>query len=254
MKNKRSLFIVVAMVLLLAVVIGMGGTTFAKYITEKNVVTTSATVAKWGYSITMETANLFGKNYAVATGVVDDAAGTAVVSVDASTKKVAPGTNGFMTFNVSGTAEVMSSITIDVSNDAKTVKLLKDATSAPITGGYEPIKWTLQKKDNTATTPAYADVVADTDFATLVSELEGESVASIAANTPVDVDYKISWAWAFETGADDNAKIQNNKYDTYLGDLAAAPTAPDAAIASIEVAFEIDVTVQQIEPKPVPTP
>ena len=54
--KKRSLFIVVAMVLLLAVVLGMGGTTFAKYITSKDVPVESATVAKWGYVITANAA------------------------------------------------------------------------------------------------------------------------------------------------------------------------------------------------------
>ena len=61
-KNIRP-FIITAMVALIALVVGMGGYTFAKYFTSTGTHSNQATVAKWGFVLSANATNLFGEEY-----------------------------------------------------------------------------------------------------------------------------------------------------------------------------------------------
>ena len=61
-KQKRTATIA-SMAALLAVVLGMGGQTFAKYITTQETADT-ATVAKWGLTAQIDASTMFGSAYA----------------------------------------------------------------------------------------------------------------------------------------------------------------------------------------------
>ena len=58
-KNKK-LFMVVAIVLMLGLVAGMGAMTYSRYATKYDAPPQSATAAKWGFVVTANAENLFG--------------------------------------------------------------------------------------------------------------------------------------------------------------------------------------------------
>ena len=62
MKNKKLLTIL-AMVLMVSLVVGMGAMTYAKYVSNYDGGSGTATAAKWGFVVTANTDNLFGTQY-----------------------------------------------------------------------------------------------------------------------------------------------------------------------------------------------
>lgn len=215
MKNKRSLFIVVAMVLLLAVVIGMGGTTFAKYISKSDNVTNEARVAKWGYTFSATT-DLFGKEYTKGTTYAEVVAdnGVAVVAEDLV---VAPGTAGEMTFTINPNgSEVLTQITFDVA-DGYTDIYLED---------YHPLVWTLNGT-KAGTNGTMAELVTALEALTYVIEPE--------TTTPTEVE--IAWSWEFSNGHDVE--------DTALGVKAQAGTTEGTTLS-----FTFTGTATQIQAAP----
>ena len=63
LRNKKFLT-VMAMVLMVAMVVGMGTMTYARYVTSASMTNPeSATAAKWGYVLSINSENLFGKQY-----------------------------------------------------------------------------------------------------------------------------------------------------------------------------------------------
>lgn len=209
-RNARSA-VVVGLLLLLAAVIGFGGYTLAKYVSSKQDAG-SATVAKWGFTVTADSTSLFGDKYKKGTDAsvvtTDSDATFTVKATSADTKVVAPGTTGSMTFAIKGSAEVRAQINLEftVTND---IKLVYTAGGAEQT--YAPVKWTLKKG---ATTLVDGKTLAD-----VKTELDKVKTVTYAAGaTAVDDEYTLSWAWAFEG---------NDKLDTLLGMV--ANNAPNGA-------------------------
>ena len=136
--NRNTRLIIVAIVLALVVLLlCIGGSTFARYISSKNLPSNQATVAKWGYVVTANTKNLFGKNYAN-TAIVTDTTGDPKLDVKASGNVVAPGTKGEITFGVTGSAEVLAklNLTFTVKSDVSLTygrKVRKQPTT-PLSG------------------------------------------------------------------------------------------------------------------------
>ncbi|MFA5561716.1 MAG: hypothetical protein WDA00_03670 [Eubacteriales bacterium] len=198
------------------------GNTFAKYITSASGSDT-ARVAHWGVAIDGNTASeiaslavsdLFANSY-------ENAGGT-LTTVDGGTDKVfAPGTAGAIGFTVSGAPEV--AYTFVVTATGGETGNWKDAEG----DDYLPIVYTLTD-NNTSDSENYGSMTA------LVAALNDLTTAdTIAAGTAIDLDYTISWAWAFESG--------NDAADTYLGDYAADP-ANAATIPGVELSITITVT------------
>ena len=115
MKNKsrksKKLLVVVAVILMLGLVVGMGAMTYSRYVTSGSTAQT-ATAAKWGFVVTVSADDLFASDYTKADGasLATKATGTGV-AVHASTtgtNLVAPGTTGSMTITISGSAEVLA--------------------------------------------------------------------------------------------------------------------------------------------------
>lgn len=241
-QGKKRALVLVAMVVLLAVVLGMGGTTFAKYITVEQVPTQQATVAKWGYVVTTNTNNLFGTKYkGTGLATVNDS-GTSVVAGGTS-KVVAPGTTGSFDIDINGEAEVLSKLTIKFANDGKqAIALTKDVEGATV--AYEPIVWTVV---GTATVGSVSILPTghtnDTKYnmAGLVELMEKLSQASIAANTTVAIDLTVTWTWAFYT---DDTK---DNYDTALGYLIAGSEEKGEAAGQTTMKLEFNITLEQIQ-------
>ncbi len=243
--NRKSIF-VIALLLLLVAVIGFGGYTMSKYISSKNK-EGSASVAKWGYTITADTTKLFGDEYVA--GVIGDAtAEGAVITAKADTTNrfiVAPGHSGSMTFTVKGTAEVKAKISLSFVNTPDEIVLNYTKSGAAEVKNYYPVKWTLTKKnkDGDSTT------IAEGKLSEIEEKLKGADYTGTTYDAGADVEdvYTLSWSWAFEN-TDDDA----NSLDTLLGWTASGATVPDdygfavAAGTSTDIAFALNISVEQL--------
>lgn len=205
-RKTKKLLSIVAMVLMVGLIAGMGAMTYAKYVTTGSVPTQSATAAKWGFVITADTSNLFGTDYdqTDATNKIATKVTTDGVAVNASgdTNVVAPGTTGSMTITVSGSAEVLAKLTVTVDTGTADIAL----------GDYKPVKWSITgtSEDNTVT---------DGTLEAVLNALKTDAdTTSIAAGETVSKSYTISWKWAFDG---DNAK------DTVIGYKAMGKTYDD---------------------------
>ena len=230
--------IITLMVALVAVVVGMGGFTFAKYYSSTGAKTNQATVAKWGFVINANVTDLFGEDYKgeglAATG--SSATGTVVVSADDTTTHnvVAPGTTGSMTFSLSGTAEVLSKLTITASSSSDVI--LKTSGQED----YVPLKWTLAKNGSP---------VADCSDLTLAQMIEkinalDDNDQSVAPNTELACagNYTLTWEWAFTSSG-------NDAKDTILGQIVAGTetASGDYAGTTTVVQFSITISIEQIQ-------
>lgn len=247
--NKKSVF-VIALLLLLVAVIGFGGYTMSKYVSSKSDKGT-ANVAKWGFEVTAKGDGLFGKEYKYDAGksasVVNTASGVTLTVSAASAGEgversnlVAPGTTGSMTFSITGTAEVRSKIEVSLTgNDV----VLKYTTDTVADGEYAPVKWTLKKTGGTGT------LLNGGTFAQLTTELAKLNATVEANATYANAgEYTIEWAWAFEGG--------NDALDTFLGTIAYKPaTTTDGTNTYTKVeegthtaiSFNLSVSVTQLQ-------
>lgn len=244
--NKKSVF-VIALLLLLVAVIGFGGYTMSKYISSKSHNGT-ANVAKWGFTVSADASKLFGKNYEKtgASSTVSEKTNAAELTVQANGERiiVAPGTTGSMTFSITGTAEVKSHVDINFNVDSDVVlKYTKDSTP----GTYNPIKWTL-KKDGTAVTGA--ENVALAQIATVLNGYNADADVEANETYAHAGSYTLEWAWAFESG--------NDALDTFLGKIAAGYAEADYNDGtntytkvddgtSTEINFTLSISVTQLQ-------
>ena len=243
--NRKSIF-VIGLLLLLVAVIGFGGYTLSKYVTKKNA-SGSASVAKWGFTVSADAKNLLGQEYKYDGTNSTVNAGGDKVTVKANTSAgniVAPGTTGSMTFSIGGTAEVKAAIEVKM-NVTSDVVLKYKTTAAPEATPveYYPVKWALKKTvDTTTTTVAENKTLAElkTELAKLNATVgAGEAYANAAT-------YTIEWAWAFEVNED------TNKLDTFLGKIANDADATDDTYTkqnetSTAFSFTLDISVTQVK-------
>ena len=241
--NRKSIF-VIGLLLLLVAVIGFGGYTLSKYVTKKNA-SGSASVAKWGFTVSADAKNLLGQEYKYDGTNSTVNAGGDKVTVKANTSAgniVAPGTTGSMTFTIGGTAEVKATIAVDMKVTSDVVLKYK-TTAAPeeTPVEYYPVKWALKKTvDTTTTTVVENRTLAQLkdDLATLNATVEAGAAYANAAT------YTIEWAWAFEV---DEA---TNELDTFLGKIANDADATDDKYTkqdgtSTAFNFTLDISVTQ---------
>lgn len=197
-KQKRTATIA-SMAALLAVVLGMGGQTFAKY-TETHVAKTGqATVAEFGFVVTTNVDNLFGTQYGRQN--TEDAYATIAnkdgkISVKGADSTVAPGTSGYMTISVDGISEVSAELTIaltafkDVFVEENSIQI------------YNPIRWTLEEGSN--------KVFENLKTAEIADELADYSVSLEPAQS-VSKKFTLTWTWDFSI---------DDAMDTVLGHAA----------------------------------
>ena len=227
MKKNRMMRLASILLVLVLMTSSVVGGTFAKYTTSASG-SASARVAKWGVDIDIVSGSSFATQYKT-----HDTDYSGALSVQASTKVVAPGTSsddvdGNVTFAISGTPEVAVNVDV-VFNANKEIKLAAgdylDGTTAnakndtfTLTEEYYPVKFTLTKDGTT--------VVDNGTLKAVEQALTSNSYC--APGTMLDATYTLTWAWAFE---------QNNQADTYLGNEANAQ----------EFAFDLTITVTQVD-------
>lgn len=247
-KNNRKTAVIVALLLALVALLCFGGYTFSKYVTHGNG-TGTANVAKWGYTVNVDTSGIFGEKYKKVAGdfstITAAPDGLTVKAESAGRKLVAPGTTGSMTFSVGGKSEVRARLYMGITPNEDVVLKIKKGEEAEIV--YNPVKWTLKKN---------GDVVTGAENVTLIDiadKLNHEPVSvggTYEAGTELPTTtYELSWAWAFE-GTETFTGITVNELDTILGQRAnnAAFTYAgwtiNKAVTSIE--FVLDIKVEQI--------
>ncbi len=211
-RNKRIL-IISAMLVLLIALLCFGGTTFAKYITSKDAKVEQATVAKWGFVVTVNTNKMFSDKYNAGEIATIPGSGDPTVDVKASNKTVAPGTKGSMTIDVDGKAEVNAAVSFAELATPVTVSdvSLHNNADTDATNDYMPIKWTI-KRTGTVKDVAVNDFTGMTNrtLAECITELKKESY-KLNAGDSVDLTYTLEWEWAF------SSSDANDEKDTLLG-------------------------------------
>lgn len=228
-ETKRKALVVAGALALIAAVGTTAGTTFAKYATSASKGTTSATVAKWGFTVSA-TGELFGRMYGTDTNIITDIikdGDNAVIASAGDYNVVAPGSSGSITFTINGTAEVNAKIKVEVAAaDADDDKgkfqdiSLTKAESKPDEGDnwtYNPIKWTMTANGSTAATLVEKNEEVETKLRSWNNDSK-----EYKANTAVSLTYTLSWEWKFEDGKNDAEKAENNEKDTILGSMSSA--------------------------------
>ena len=240
--NKKSVF-VIALLLLLVAVIGFGGYTMSKYISSKKD-GANASVAQWGFTVSADASKLFGSNYEMKSGaasstVTNEADKTKLtVKASGSSKLVAPGTTGSMTFGFSGTSEVLAEFTFDL----KVTDISLAYTKGGVAGTYSPIKWTL--KDGATT-------VVDGGTIEAVKGALNKKETLDPGDTLENKSYTLTWVWDFET-SDASKKTEYNILDTYLGKLANDDDVPayegyTKTDANTTLTINLDISVVQLQ-------
>ena len=247
-ESKRKVFVAAGALLLIGAVGATAGTTFAKYTNSANKGATSATVAKWGFTVSAK-GELFGKMYGSDTKVAASGDNAVIVS-SGDYNVVAPGSSGSVTFTINGTAEVNAKISVVIGNeDFQDISLSKE-DSNPLDEEddgftYNPIKWTISKNGTTAA----AALKENEDPETMLRGWANDSKEYKANSESVNLTYTLSWKWEFENG-DDNEK------DTILGSIANAKADNDddelakyadyTAVTELKIP-SIKVSVEQIQ-------
>lgn len=251
-ENKRRKGLIFVMLLALVVALAFGGYTFSKYITTKQQ-SGQAQVAKWGFKISVNAADLFGKNYiwnagkngSVVTNETDKTKVT--VKADGDYNVVAPGTKGSMTFKVEGKAEVLAQLKLELSGVKDIVlKIAKGGT----TYEYYPVKWTLMQGAN-----KLVDGGKLSDVETKLNDVNAEWNRNINVNTEITYEFTLSWEWAFDGPAvptDLTALgLKADQLDTILGYLMNGTTVDDICaqlgLNSTEYTIDKDNSVLQTE-------
>ena len=240
--NKKSVF-VIALLLLLVAVIGFGGYTMSKYISSKSDNGT-ASVAKWGFTVNADATKVFGSNYEMKAGnassTVTDVADATKLTVKASgtSKLVAPGTTGSLTFGFGGTSEVLAEFTFNLQVNDIFLAYTKDGAA----GTYSPIKWTLN--DGAAN-------VVDGGTIEAVKTALNKTVKLNPGATLESKNYTLTWVWDFET-SDASKKAEYNILDTYLGKLANGDTVASyegytKTDANTTLTINLDISVAQLK-------
>lgn len=233
-RNTRSI-VIVGLLLLLVAVIGFGGYTLSKYVTKKSGAG-SATVAKWGFTVTSDDSKIFGDKYKFEEGnsvVTSDGN----LTVNATSKVLAPGTTGSMTFSIKGSAEVLAQIEIKMTITSDVV--LKYTKNGVAQDDYAPVKWTLKKGET---------VMVNGDTLDAVKTALNKTEEYKPNGTTINEEYELSWAWDFST---DDA---HDELDTLLGMYAnntANTTNGDYAVVAdgtnTTVAFTLDISITQLQ-------
>ena len=222
-KQKRTATIA-SMAALLAVVLGMGGQTFAKYISTQSVDTGVATVAKWGLAATLDVSEFFGTKNNSTDHTVET--GDSNISVKGTNAVVAPGTKGSMTITLGGSAEVDAEVSVDVDNanldTALKLPSLKYGSTA-----YYPINWKVN--GTTANTPA--ELCAALEALTATYEAEGTYDATT---------FTVEWEWKFYV-SDANDKLDTILASNANGDVTINGTTYTVN-TSLDLAFDVVFT------------
>lgn len=203
--GKRIALILVALLLIAA--IAFGAYTYSKYVSSREG-QDSATVAAWGYTVTVGngTDTGFGfSQYYGADGEADTDGTSAVIAGITSDKNVvAPGAKGSTKITISGYAEVDAELSVVVADSFSDIYIEMTATGQnPETLYYFPVLFSLSDGGSLN--------IKNQPLANVVAALEDLSaeLPSSTSTAGTTTTYTLSWAWAFEGTADSAGAAQN---------------------------------------------
>lgn len=241
--NKKKFVMITAMFLMIALVIGMGAMTYARYTTTQDTNQQTATAAKWGVVITVTADKLFDKTYDNKVVATTNPNNDVIASAETTGNVVAPGTSGSMTITINGLTEVRAKLSFTEEGTTSDIYL----------DDYYPVKWSLTLNES-------AIDLDDNDGSDITSGTLEQLVAKLTektynAGTSIDDTYTISWEWDLDTGNDDNEKAQNSVKDTAIGMLANGTSLDEVNTdlstnynaSSHTISFQLKVTVEQIQ-------
>lgn len=229
-KNKKRFGIVAIMLVLILAIGATAGTTLARYISSASIDTQTATVAKWGYTLTGSTEGLFSAAYnngekKTWTSAVATDASIDVLGSSANDTLVAPGTGAKATlFSIQGSSQVAAEFKIDVTSFA-TVLLTNGSGDGKV--NYRPIVWKVNGVTMTVTNASdFAKLIAKGIKAKVADATVGVKDAVVYVQLPANtsllnnkLEIVVEWEWVL---GDESADTQNNIYDTLLGRIAQA--------------------------------
>lgn len=272
---KKKLGIVAVMLVLVLAIGATAGTTLARYISSATVESQVATVAKFGFTFTASTDEMFGTNYGdeltpigkyTYATVTEDGKLVANVDTETADNLVAPGTAGSMKISIKGSAQVATELVLDFGTDFSMVSL----TGGIVDGTYYPIKWAAAVDNDelvytkvTSNAASLAKIVAkavnaneDLDEGVEAGYIGGKVYIKVPANVELDNSITIAWKWDFHV--DDTTDI----YDTILGYKAYGQLADDYAFStdgtvdytdlldykpSLKVSLKMVATIMQVQ-------
>lgn len=230
MEKNRMMRLASALLILTLLTTCMISGTFAKYTTQATGKDT-ARVAKWGVTVSTHT-DLFAQSYKGADAYSD------IITVESTDvdKLVAPGTTGTgLGVTSEGTPEVSYEMKIKLDDITAEMPSLKYTPTGGSEASYEPVKFNVYNGDSQLNANPLTlaelqilfngmNVIYKYDVGTKKYYVDSNGDGTIDTTTGLDAcpNIQIKWEWAFESGADDNAKALNNELDTILGDTAAA--------------------------------
>lgn len=236
MEKNRMMRLASALLILTLLTTCMISGTFAKYTTQATGGDT-ARVAKWGVTVGAHT-DLFATSYTN----TNDNSGTVTVKSEDTDKLVAPGTTGTgLGVTSEGTPEVSYEMKIKLDNTNAKMPSLKYTPTGGSEASYEPVKFNVYNGDTKlngddpltlddlqalfdGTKAIYKYDVANGKY---YVDSNGDGTIDTSSELNDCPNIQIKWEWAFESGADDNAKALNNELDTILGNTAAAASDAD---------------------------
>lgn len=250
--NNRKTAVIVMLLIALIALLCFGGYTFSKYVTSGKGSGT-ASVAKWGYTASVDTSKLFGEEYkydaAKTASTVDGTGANLTVKADSTGgNRVAPGTAGSMTFTVGGKAEVRAllSMGIDATTYKDVVLKIKKTADTAYTE-YRPVKWTLKRGETTVAENVTLEEIAHKIHVETINKTYGPNEGLTSTS------YELSWAWVFQDTTGNVADLSIDQVDTILGQMAAGVTGYtpagyeiDVAGSSTELKFDFTIQVSQL--------
>lgn len=217
--GKRIALILVALLLIAA--IAFGAYTYSKYVTSDRG-EDSATVAAWGYTVTVGTGEDTGfgfSQYYGEDGEADANGDSAVIAGIESENVVAPGAHGSTRITISGYAEVDAALSVAVADTFSDIYIEMTASGqTPATLYYFPVLFSLSDGGSVN--------ITNQPLANVVDALEDLSaeLPSSDSTAGTTTTYTLSWAWAFEGTPESEGQPQNVLWtksgDTYIAHTA----------------------------------
>ena len=94
MKKNKKLLAIIAVVLMIGLVAGMGAMTYARYISTVTTAPNQATAAKWGFVVNVDASNLFSTDYVKDGNYSKPTTTGHGVAIKAANQSLAPGSTG----------------------------------------------------------------------------------------------------------------------------------------------------------------
>lgn len=218
--GKRIALILVALLLIAA--IAFGAYTYSKYVSSREG-QDSATVAAWGYTVTVGTGDDTGfgfSQYYGADGVADaDGTNAVIAGITSDKNVVAPGAKGSTKITISGYAEVDAELSVVVADSFSDIYIEMTADGqTPATLYYFPVLFSLSDGGSVN--------ITNQPLANVVDALEDLSaeLPSSDSTAGTTTTYTLSWAWAFEGTPESEGQPQNVLWtksgDTYIAHTA----------------------------------